>query len=311
MAKILISSLFKQAVAPFPNGYFSFGSTDLGNTVLTQNNNTISKATDVESTRTSMATVARISQNAGGFSSTNIYHVKGYDGGLNTNVNKVLCATDTQAIPTIDFTTNRRGPFGPLPPYLGRLYYFGGFDDTTPEYTNLSTYISTSTDTPVNTTNITSPRHVGTVLFNASNAWLIGGTTTGGGGTNTIYKWTFSTDSISTIADTDTVTGSQGYGINYTSFGYRSLGVGATRTNGKFTYSTDTMTAGTACSTGQADAVMFAGTQYVTESDGYLWTGHRGSTLYRTLLQLTFATEAWTDKKYAFNTGWISGTSGA
>jgi hypothetical protein len=311
MAKILISSLFKQAVTPFPNGFFSFGATDAAFANRTQNNITISKATDVESTRTNMATDARISQNAGGFSSTNIYHVKGYDVTLNNDVNKVLCATDTQAIPTINFTNNRRGPFGPLPPYLGRIYYFGGYNDSTGLYTNASTYISTPTDTIVNTTNIPAVRHVGTTLFNASNAWLIGGTTTGGGGTNTIYRWAFSTDSVSTLAETDTISGSQAYGINYTSFGYRALGVGATRTSGKFTYSTEIMDVGTACSTTQADAIMHSGTQYVTESAGYLWTGYRGSTLWRTLLQLTFATEAWDDRKYLEDVGWIQSTSGA
>ena len=313
MAKVLISSLYKQAVNPFPYGYFSFGALDIANTNTQTFNEVISKATSTRSTRANMITAARICQNAAGFSSTTLYHLKGYTGStLSTASNKVLCATDTQAIPTLTFTTERRGPYVPLPTYLGLIYYFGGYNDSTGLYSNATTYIKTPVDTVVNTTNITVARHVGAVLKNNSNAWLIGGTTTGGAATNDIYKWTFSTDSIAIITAKDTVSSSQAYAINYTSFGYRSLGNGTSRGSAKFTYATETVATGTAIATGDADALMLAGTQHTTESKGVLWTGYRGSTNFRTYLLLTFATEAWDNQSYttAINNGWVQSTSG-
>lgn len=315
MAKILIRSLVNistasPAILPFPNGFFSFGATNGSFSVRSTFNRTMSKATEVETVRTVMSTVARASQGAGGFSSTNIYHVKGFTTTTVNTVNKVACATDSQSTPTITFTTERRGPIVPLPPYLGNIYYFGGFDNT--NYTSISTYITTSTDTATNTTSIPAGRHLGVSLFTSSHAWLIGGLTTGGGGTTTIYKWNFSASSVSTLAAVDTTADGQGYGLNYSVFGYKAMGQLSGKACKKFIFSTDTISAGST-GIGSADADMFAGTQFVTPSVGYLWTGFRTTTFLRTFHKLSFATETWADQSYDTldaNTGWVQGTSG-
>ncbi len=65
-------------VTGFGSGYFLFGDPTGSNSGVGYNR-TISFSTDSESTRTAN-TGPRISQGAGGFSSTNIYHINGYDG---------------------------------------------------------------------------------------------------------------------------------------------------------------------------------------------------------------------------------------
>jgi len=314
MAKILIRSLLNistasPAILSFPNGFFSFGATNGNFSARSVFNRTMSKATEVETVRTVMTTAVRASQGAGGFSSTDIYHVKGFTTTTVGTVNKVACATDSQSTPTITFTTERRGPINPLPPHLGRIYYFGGFDNT--NYTSISTYITTSTDTATDTTSIPAGRHLGVSLFTPSHAWLIGGLTTGGGGTTTIYKWNFSASSVSTLAAVDTTADGQGYGLNYSVFGYKAMGQLSGKACKKFTFSTDTISAG---STGVgSDNDMFGGTQFVTPSVGYLWTGFRTSTFLRTFHRLSFATETWVDQSYTttdLSDGWVQGTSG-
>jgi len=319
MAKILIASLLKQPVSPFSNGYFSFGASDGPLAVRTQYNRTINKATEVESVRLIMNTVSRISQNAGGYSSTSIYHVKGYgstelvSNSIINDVNKVLCASDTQSSPNTVFTNERRGPFGPLPPYNQRIYYFGGYNDVTALYSQDTTFITTPTDTAANATSIPAARHVGVTLFNSSAAWLVGGFTTGGGSTNTVYKYIFATNSPSTLAATDAVNDAQGYGVNSSTHGYKCMGGSSGKNIRKLDFSTDTLSA-TTSGTGAADATMYSGSQFVSESTGYLWTGYRSTTLLRTLHLLTFATDSWSDRSYNsgdVNSGWVQATSGA
>lgn len=316
MAKILISGLLKQyiptspAVTSFSNGYFSFASSDNGVTALTQYNRTISLSTDTESTRTSMSTAARISQGASSFSSTNIYHIKGYAAGLSTTVNKVTALTDTQSSPTIAFTVERRGPMIPCPIYLGRIYYFGGYRDTDATYRQDTTYITSSTDTTTNDANVTAARHVGSSLFNNSTAWLMGGYDSAGATTTTIYKWIFSTSSISTLAAID-ATQAQAYGLNSLSFGYRAMGTPSSYNNNKkLTYATDTVAAGA----NSPEAIrIYQGTQYVTSLIGYCWTGLRTVNNNRVLHKLTFATETWANANYTtgdVNSGYAQGTGG-
>jgi hypothetical protein len=316
MAKILITGLMRQfynaspAVTSFANGYFSFGDSSGSLSGLQTYNRTISKSTSTESTRTVMSTSGRMPQGASGFSSTDIYQIKGYLAGLSTTVNKVVGASDSQSSPTITFTVERRGPFAPCTIYLGRIYYFGGYRDTDSTYRNDTTYITTSTDSATNDSNITAARHAGTSLFNNTYSWLIGGYTTGGGSTTTIYKWIFASSSISTISATD-VSGGQGYGLNSFSIGYRVAGAGPSYNNNKkLTYATDTLAA-IANSPDAED--LYSGTQYVTSSEGYCWTGWRGTTLKRTLHKLTFSTETWTNGSYTTadtNSGWVQGTGG-
>lgn len=317
MAKILIAGLMRQyvagispAITSFTNGYFSFGTTDAGYAAPVQYNRTISISTNTESTRTAMSTAARATQGASGFSSTHIYHIKGYSAGLITTVNKVLAASDSQSSPTISFTVERRGPYIPCPFYLGRIYVFGGYRDTDTSYRAETTYINSSTDTATNSTNIPVATHVGTSLFNNSYAWLMGGYIVGSINVGTIFKFTFATSSVSTLAATD-VANMQGYGLNNRSFGYRAMGSAASYNNNKkLTYATDTLSAGT----NSPEAVqMYQGTQYVTSSTGYCWTGYRASTLNRILHKLTFATETWANASYTTgdtNTGWVQATGG-
>lgn len=319
MAKILIASLLKQPVSPFSNGYFSFGATDGPLANRTQYNRTISKATEVESVRLIMNTVSRISQNAGGYNSTSIYHVKGYGStdlvtnSIITDVNKVLCASDTQSSPNTVFTNQRRGPLGPLPPYNQRIYYFGGYNDVAGSYSADTTFIITPTDTAVNATSIPGSRHVGTALFNSLAAWLVGGFTTGGGGTVTVFKYVFATDSPSTLAAVDPIADGQAYGVNSSTNGYKCMGAASGKNVRKINFSTDVLST-TTSGTGSADASMYAGSQFVSASTGYLWTGYRATTLARTLHLLTFATDSWADRSYTpgdVNSGWVQATSGA
>jgi hypothetical protein len=320
MAKILITAIARQspvpqlspAVTSFINGYFSFGDQSGFDTGLVTFNRVMSKSTiGTESTRTAMSTAARESQNAGGFSSTDIYHIKGYSGALATTVNKVLAASDSQSTPTIAFTLERRGPMGPCPLYLGRIYFHGGYSDTLASYRQETTYITTSTDTPTDDTSLTAARHVGSALFNTSSSWLIGGYTSGGATTTLIYKWIFSSSSISTLAATD-VTNAQGYGLNYLTFGYRANGRSVTNTsNRKLTFATDTISTGS--DSPEAGLTVFQGTSFVTSSSGYAWTGNKSVGGNRLLHQLVFATETWSNLSYNTldsGSGYIQGTSG-
>lgn len=100
----------------FNTGYLGYGDTDGSYIPLVTYNRTISFSTDTESTRTAFA-AARAPQGSSGFSPTSIYHVKGYNAGLITTVDRVSPITDTSSTPTIAFTTERRGPCIPLPNY--------------------------------------------------------------------------------------------------------------------------------------------------------------------------------------------------
>ena len=94
-------------VTGFSSAYFLFGDVTGGMSNVGYNR-TISFSTDSESTRTAN-TGPRISQGAGGFSSTNIYHINGYQGGIVTVKNKILASSDVQSTVTISLTVERRG----------------------------------------------------------------------------------------------------------------------------------------------------------------------------------------------------------
>lgn len=304
MAKILVSAIsikqknaISNQITGFTNAHLITGCiTSLSNTTADMRtyNRTLSHATDVESARTAITT-ARMAQCAGGFSSTSIYAIKGFNGSnaatpLSTVVNKITASTDSQSSPTIIFATERRGPFTNCPSYLTRIYFIGGFGAA---YSNLSTYIDTSTDTPTDTTDFLAPRHNGSALFTKSFAWLIAGYTTGDALTTAYYKWNFSTDTASTLGNLATATAG-GCGLSYDTYGYLFGGTSRGTTTSKFRYSTETFSTGNALPSNYE-----FGVPSITNTTGYAWTGRRGTALtLRALYKINWSTETIVDVSY-------------
>jgi hypothetical protein len=300
-------------VTGFSSAYFLFGD-PTGSNVGVGYNRTISFSTDSESARTAN-TGPRISQGAGGFSSTNIYHINGYQSGLVTVKNKILAASDTQSAPTISLTVERRGATINLPSAIvgSRFYFMGGYSDSLAQYRADNTYITTSTDTATNATSITAARHVSVGMYEGYNVYILGGYTTGGGTTNTIYKYVMNTDTPSNTSITESTNMAQGYSFSNASWAYRANGATVTNTsNIKLTYSTETKSAGSNSPEGSLQ--LFQGVCSATATVGYVWTGYRNTTLNRAYHKLTFSTETWTNNSYTTgdtNSGWITSGSGA
>jgi len=299
-------------VTGFGSAYFTFGD-NTGANGNTGYNRTISFSTDSESTRTAV-TGPKQSQGAGGFSSTNIYHINGYAGGLNTTKTKILAASDSQSTPTISFTVERRGATNNLPHYTkSRIYFMSGYSDTLGQYRTDVTYITTSTDTATNTNALTAARHVAPAMYENTTAYVLGGYTTGNGLTNTIYKYVMTTDTSSNTSLTESQNMGQGYAFSNTSWGYRANGTPVSNAgNIKITFSTETKTTGT--NSPESGLQLFQGVSTVTSTVGYVWTGYRTFTLNRAYHKLTFSTETWTNNSYTTadtNSGWITSGSGA
>ncbi len=299
-------------VTGFSSAYFLFGDPTGSNSGVGYNR-TISFSTDSESTRTAN-TGPRISQGAAGFSSTNIYHINGYQGGLVTVKNKVLAASDSQGTVTISFTVERRGATINLPHYTkSRIYFMGGYSDTLGQYRSDVTYITTATDTATNTTAAPAARHVSMGLYESGNAYIIGGYNSSGANTNTIYKYIMTSDTTSTLSATDSVSNSQAYAFSNSAWGYRANGANVTNaSNIKFTFSTETRSTGSNSPEGSLQ--LFQGVATATSTVGYVWTGYRNFTLNRAYHKLTFSTETWTNNSYTTgdtNSGWITSNSGA
>ena len=297
-------------VTGFGNAYFMFG--DPTGSSYVGYNRTISFSTDSESTRNAN-TGPRWPQGAGGFSSTNIYHVNGYNAGLVTTKNKVLAASDSQSAPSISFSVERRGATNNLPHYnKASIYFLGGYSDSLAQYRSDTTYITTSNDTATNGTSITGGRHVSVGLYENTTAYIMGGYTTGGSLTNTIYKYVMTTDTPSNTSLTESQNMGQGYGISNSAWGYRCYGYPEYNATVKITYSTETKSTGTA---GPESGIFFyQGVTSATSTVGYIWTGYRSSTLNRLYHKLTFSTETWSNNSYTTgdtNSGWITSSSGA
>jgi hypothetical protein len=299
-------------VTGFSSAYFLFGD-PTGSSVGVGYNRTISFSTDSESARTAN-TGPRISQGAGGFSSTNIYHINGYQSGLISVKNKILASSDVQSTPTISFTVERRGATNNLPTIVAsRFYFMGGYTDALGQYRADTTYITTSTDTATNATSITAARHVSVGMYQSNNSYIIGGYNTSGATTNTIYKYAMNTDTASNTSVTDSVNNAQGYAISNSVWGYRVNGVSVTSANNiKLTYSTETTSTGS--NSPESSLQLFQGVASATATVGYIWTGYRNFTLNRAYHKLTFSTETWTNNSYTTgdtNSGWITSGSGA
>lgn len=314
---IVLFNSFKSVVpsqpqySGFNNGYLGYGDTNGNYGSLVTYNRTISFSTDTESTRTAFA-AARAPQGSSGFSPTSIYHVKGYNAGLVTTVDRVSPITDTSSTPTIAFTTERRGPCIPLPNYnRNRIFFFGGYSETLAQYRADTTYITQNTETAANGTSIPAARHLGVNLYTRDNSYLLGGFDSTGATTTTIYKYIMNTDTTSTISTATDTSNAQGYGLSYNSFGYRANGTPASYNNNKkFTFSTETVAAGTS---GPTAEVLFQGISTVSLSIGYCWTGYRGVTTNRLYQKLTFATETWSGDGYDSgdtNHGWLNAPGG-
>lgn len=297
-------------VTGFGSAYFLFG--DPTGSTYVGYNRTISFSTDSESTR-SANTGPRWPQGAGGFSSTNIYHVNGYNAGLVTTKNKVLAASDSQSTASISFTVERRGATNNLPHYnKASIYFLGGYSDSLAQYRSDTTYITTSNDTATNGTSITGGRHVSVGLYENTTAYIMGGYTTGGGLTNTIYKYVMTTDTPSNTSLTESQNMGQGYGFSNSAWGYRAYGYPNYNATVKITYSTETKSTGTAGP--ESNIYFYQGVASATSTVGYVWTGYRSSTLNRLYHKLTFSTETWSNNSYTTadtNSGWITSSSGA
>lgn len=299
-------------VTGFSSAYFTFGD-NTGANGNTGYNRTISFSTDSESTRAAV-TGPKQSQGAGGFSSTNIYHINGYAGGLNTTKTKILAASDSQTTPTISFTVERRGATNNLPHYTkSRIYFMGGYSDTLGQYRSDTTYITTASDTATNTTAISAALHVSVGMYENNNAYILGGYTTGNGTTNAIYKYVMTTDTASNTSITESSNMAQGYSFSNSSWGYRANGATVTNaSNIKLTFSTETKSTGTNSPEGSLQ--LFQGVSSATSTVGYVWTGYRNFTLNRAYHKLTFSTETWSNNSYTTadtNSGWITSGSGA
>ena len=299
-------------VTGFGSAYFLFGD-PTGSSVGVGYNRTISFSTDSESARTAN-TGPRISQGAGGFSSTNIYHVNGYQSGLITVKNKILASSDVQSAPSISFTVERRGATNNLPHLTkSRIYMMGGYSDSLGQYRSDTTYITTASDTATNATAITAARHVSVGMYESNNAYILGGYTTGGGSTSTIYKYAMNTDTASNTSISESSNMAQGYSFSNASWAYRANGATVTNaSNIKLTYSTETKSTGS--NSPESSLQLFQGVASATATVGYVWTGYRNFTLNRAYHKLTFSTETWSNNSYTTgdtNSGWINGSSGA
>lgn len=299
-------------VTGFSSAYFLFGDVTGGMSNVGYNR-TVSFSTDSESSRTAN-TGPRISQGAGGFSSTHIYHINGYQGGIVTVKNKILASSDSQSTATITFSVERRGATINLPHFTkSRIYFMGGYSDSLGQYRSDVTYITTATDTATNTTAIPAAKHVSMGLYESNNAYVIGGFNSGGANTDTIYKYVMTSDTASTLSTTDSVVNAQGYAFSNSAYGYRANGANVTSTsNIKFTFSTETRSTGS--NSPETSLQLFQGVCSATSTVGYVWTGYRSFTLNRAYHKLTFSTETWTNNSYTTadtNSGWINGSSGA
>jgi hypothetical protein len=299
-------------VTGFSSAYFTFGDVTGGPSTVGYNR-TLSFSTNTESTRFAIST-SRISQGAGGFSSTNIYHINGYDAGIVTTKNKIFAASDSFTTASISLTVERRGMTINLPHITkSKIYLLGGYSDGLGQYRADGTYITTASDTATNTTAIPAARHVSMGLYQGDNAYVIGGYNSSSANTSTIYKYIMTTDTASTLSDTDVVANSQGYAFSNSSWGYRANGANVTSSsNIKFNFSTETKSIGSNSPEGGLN--LFQGVCSATATAGYVWTGYRSATLNRALHILTFSTETWTNNSYTTgdtNSGWINGNSGA
>jgi hypothetical protein len=299
-------------VTGFSSAYFLFGDVTGGNSGVGYNR-TISFSTDSESARTAN-TGPRISQGAGGFSSTNIYHINGFQSGIITTKNKILAASDSQSTAVVSFTVERRGATNNLPHLTkSRIYMMGGYSDSLGQYRTDTTYITTSNDTATNATAITAARHVSVGMYESNNAYILGGYTTGNGSTNTIYKYAMNTDTASNTSITESSNMAQGYAFSNSLWGYRANGATVTNaSNIKLTFATETKSTGTNSPEGSLQ--LFQGVASATATVGYVWTGYRNFTLNRAYHKLTFSTETWTNNSYTTgdtNSGWITSNSGA
>ena len=319
MPKILVSSMFKQSSVSaqntgFNTSYIATGCVSTNFTLTKANMRNYSRslqhATETKANRTDLSGApARICQGAGGFSRTNIYLMKGYNGSDSTGqgetigstvVNKVAVSTDSNSSPTISFTTERRGPYVTCPTYFGRLYFITGYNDGGAVYSNLSSYINTATDISINTTNFLAARHVGGTLSTKFNTYLFGGYTTGNGVTNNFYKWSFATDTPSSLSTLDTAAAGM-CGISHNTYGYLLGGAGDNLAVRKFSFNTETLS-------NLANLATFLeySAPSVSNTTGYCWTGVI-NTSQRGLFKVAWATETITDARYTESTDSASG----
>lgn len=321
MPKVLVSAISakqKNAISGqmtgFTNAHFATGSNvgSVTTSSVVNYNKTLSYATNTETIRTNLSTVARVAQGAGSFSSTNIYIMKGYTGAaLSSVVNKIAVSTDSQSAPTITFGTDRRGPYFPCPRYLTRIYFICGFSTA---YTKLVTYINTSTDTVTETTDFLENRHVGGAFYTKSSAYLFAGYTDADALTKAYFRMDFSSGTSSVLGDMSANQAGNNC-MSYDTYGFLVGGPGLTSINVqilKFRYSTHTLST----QSPTLDEGFSYSVPYSTKIKGYLWTGYRNDTFNRALYIFDWATGTWSaDHKPAasgeLSGGWVYQCAGA
>jgi len=278
----------------FNRGYLGFGDTS---GTYQRFNRTLSFSTYTETVQTIFATAARI-QPATGASPSHIYLVKGYAAtGISATVNKVSGLTSTEVVPTITFSVERRGAGGnPMVQFQkSRMYFCGGYSDSTGTYRTEVTYITQNTETTATVATLPAGRHMGGAFMTLTDGYTIGGYDSGGAASNTNYRYQFSNDTVTTGAG-DSYNTQNATTFSSGIYGYRVQGVAmGSTTNTRYNFSTATWSA--SATTPESQYQVFGAGSYVNEYEGAVWGGYQ-SYLKRIVYRLAFSTETYTNSSY-------------
>jgi hypothetical protein len=289
----------------FNRGILGFGDTLAG---YSAQNRSLSFSTYTETTYTTFG-LAKI-QGMPCPSPTHVYSIKGYvSGAYTSNITKIQAFTNAESTVSIGFTTERRGGCFPMPHFQrARMYYAGGYSDSLASYRTDITYVIQNTETSVTVSAVlNAARHMAATFFNQTDAFFADGYTTGGGGTSTMDKYTFSNDTISASTGDPLGAVKQPCAFSSDTIGYRIQGEGIGYTsNYKWTFSTSTWS--TAVNTGVNSGQIFAAGSYATPTEGAVWGGYNDFFAKRLVYRLAWSTETWTDSSYTTgdpNSGFI------
>ena len=287
-------SKFPQATG-FNKGFIAFGDNFAS---YTTTNRSLSFATYTETTHTAMSTAARIHAMPCA-SPSHLYHMAGYAAsGYVSTVNKLTSNTSTESTVTISWSTTRRGGSHPGAHLnRNRMYFFGGYSDSLSQYMATISFVTQNTDTETSSgAALGAGRHLSTTLFNTVQAHIVAGYASGGGTTNTNYKYTYATDAITTVTG-DTINTGIACGFSSNVAGYRVQGYNIQHTqNTKYTFSSDTWA--TATNSPETNGMAFGCAQYVNQYEGALWCGYNSVFAKRLLYRLAWANETYTNSSY-------------
>ena len=287
------NSKYPQATG-FNRGYLFFGDNAAGYSAI---NRVLSFATYTETTYTNFSTAARI-QPMTCASPTHVYQFKGYtSGGYTSTVNKISPFTSTETVPTISFSTERRGGMIVMPHFQrSRMYYVAGYSDSTGVYTANTSYVTQNTETETVASNaVSTGRHMGGTMMTNVVAQLVGGYTAGGGTTNANDQYTFATDTRATsTGDTYNTQNPTCFSSNVSGYRFSGVGMGAT-TNTKYSFAGNTWSATT--NTPDSNGQIFGSGPIVNEYEGIIFGGYQNYAK-RNVYRLTWSTEVFTNSSY-------------